>query len=141
MKSTIPTPTPSETCEQFCVRAHQALLPTIPDSGDRNQAVWGAWDMSRGSGITVERYRWQNKFAGWRMIPDVCHYTEHTTTTPSGPMKIGPGEIVAICANMNRRSKLGLVPPLINKHSTDDPARRKLISPSSSAIRLTTGSA
>jgi hypothetical protein len=118
MQATIPIPKPNERCEEFCIRAHRELMPTLPNVEERNQAVWGAWDMRYGS-FQKERYSAQMRFAGWRSIPDVCHYTEHTTTTKQGPLEVGPNEIAAICRNMNRRTKLGLNPPLINKHTPD----------------------
>lgn len=121
MFSQVPVPNPSESCEDFCVRAHKALMPTVPSAGDRNQMVWNAWDLSNGS-IARERYRAQERFAGYRTIPNVCHFAEHTTGTKSGVMTIGASDIGGICANMNRRiSDVGLYPPLIDRHTTDNP--------------------
>jgi hypothetical protein len=121
MHSTSSIPKPSEACEDFCIRAHKELMQTIPVASDRNQMVWNAWEMSRGS-FSVERYRAQGKFSGYRVIPDVCHFAEHTTGTKSGPMKVGENDISAICKNMNRRiSDVGLYPPLIDRHTTDNP--------------------
>lgn len=96
-------------------------MPSVPSAGDRNQMVWNAWDLSSGS-IAKERYRAQERFSGYRTIPNVCHFAEHTTGTKSGVMTIGASDIGGICKNMNRRiSDVGLYPPLIDRHTTDNP--------------------
>ncbi len=128
MQNQIPQPKPDEQCEDFCVRAHRELAKSMPDVDARNQAVWGSWDMARG-GFTVERYRAQGKFAGWRMIPDVCHFAEHETSTKMGPLKVGSKEIAETCRNMNRRIRVGLHPPLINKHTSGNPAEHESTKP------------
>lgn len=120
-----PIPQPSESCEDFCVRAHKALIPMVPDSGDRNQMVWNAWDLSRGS-TSPERYAAQQRFSGYRLIPNVCHFAEHTTGTKTGKMTIAASDVADVCRNMNRRiSDVGLYPPLIDRHTTDNPADHK----------------
>lgn len=96
----------------------------MSDVEDRNQAVWNSWDMKNGS-FQKERYSSQCRFLGWRTIPDVCHYTEHETTTKMGPLKVGPEEIGVICRNMNRRQKLGMATPLINRHSPAPNAKQE----------------
>lgn len=118
MQATIPQPKPDESCEDYCVRAHRETMKSIPNVDERNQAIWNTWDMARGT-IQVERYRAQGRFAGWRTIPDVCHFTEHSTRTKMGELEVGPQQIVEVCKNMNKRTKLGLYPPLINKHTVD----------------------
>lgn len=129
MQLTSPVPKPSESCEDFCIRAHKELMPSVPSASDRNQLVWNSWEMSRGS-FGVERYRAQGKFSGYRVIPNVCHFAEHTTGTKSGPMQVGEQEISAVCRNMNRRiNDVGLYPPLIDRHTTDNPSdhRREIL--------------
>lgn len=117
MFSQVPTPQPNESCEDFCLRAHKSLMTGVPNAGDRNQMVWNAWDLSHGS---VERYRAQQKFGGYRMVPNVCHFAEHTTTTRGGQMVVDSVGVKEICQNMNRRiGDVGLYPPLINKHTAD----------------------
>lgn len=96
-------------------------MPTVPNAANRNQMVWNAWDLARGY-ASPERYNARQRFAGYRLIPDVCHFAEHTTATKSGKMTIGAADIGGICKNMNRRiSDVGLHPPLIGRHTTDNP--------------------
>jgi hypothetical protein len=96
-------------------------MTSIPDADERNHAVWDAWDLARGE-ITKQRYAAQDRFDGWRHIPDVCHFAEHVTATKSGPIRVAEPEIRAICKNLNRRCRLGLLPPLISKHTIPNPA-------------------
>lgn len=121
MFSQVPLPQPGEACEDFCVRAHKALMPTVPGSGDRNQMVWNAWDLSQGT-HSKERFHAQEIFKGYRMVPNVCHFAENTTATKTGQMTIDAAGVGDICKNMNRRiSQVGLYPPLIERHTTDNP--------------------
>jgi hypothetical protein len=116
----VPTPMNGESCEDFCIRAHRSSMAAIPNASQRNQAVWNAWDMANPG---TERYQAQQKFAGYRHLPSVCHFTEHTINTRSGPFVVGPNELSAICKNLNRRSReVGLYPALIDKHTSNDPS-------------------
>jgi len=118
--SQVPLPANGESCEDFCIRAHRQMMALVPNAGQRNQMVWDAWDMTNPG---TERYSAQQKFAGYRQLPSVCHFTEHTINTRSGPFIVGPAELRSICQNMNRRiSEVGLYPALIDKHTSNDPS-------------------
>lgn len=115
----VPTPIRGESCEDYCIRAHRQAAVAIPNPGQRNQAVWDAWDMMNAG---TERYSAQQKFAGYRQLPTVCHFTEHTINTRSGPFVVGPVELRSICQNLNKRIReVGLYPALIDRHTSNDP--------------------
>lgn len=77
VSASIPKPKPSETEEQFSVRAHRELMDTIPDWRERNSAVWNAWDSDRGLSRVEEVAR--ANFPANRFIrsPGHCYFVEH----------------------------------------------------------------
>jgi hypothetical protein len=60
MKLQAPIPVPGESCEDFCIRAHQHLLQSVPIANQRNQVVWDSWEMANPS---PERYAANQKFS------------------------------------------------------------------------------
>jgi len=119
MMPQVPMPIRGESCEDYCIRAHRQAMVAIPNADQRNRAVWDAWDMMNAG---TERYSAQQKFAGYRQLPTVCHFTEHTINTRSGPFVVGPGELRSICQNLNKRIReVGLYPALIDRHTSNEP--------------------
>lgn len=119
MISQVPMPITGESCEDYCIRAHRQMMAAIPNANQRNQAIWDAWDMINPG---TERYSAQQKFSGYRQLPTVCHFTEHTINTRSGPFVVGPNELRSICQNLNKRIReVGLYPALIDRHTSNDP--------------------
>lgn len=115
MKSNIPVPIRGETCEEFCIRAHQALLPTIPIADERNKTVWDAWDMFHPQTTKYSQYFSQTQY---RFVPNVCHFKEHALPTKDGVFQVGANELKQICQNQNRRIKEArLYVPLIHRHT------------------------
>lgn len=119
MLNQVPTPQPSESFEDYCIRGHKSLMQSVPNASDRNQMVWNSWEMSNPSTV---RYKAQSIFNNYRLLPNVCHFAEHSTNTKTGLMQVGVAELRDICKNMNRRiNEANLYPPLINRHTQDGP--------------------
>ncbi|MFO0940082.1 MAG: hypothetical protein U0930_04880 [Pirellulales bacterium] len=116
MNSNVPMPIRGESCEDFCIRAHQALMPTVSDADQRNKVVWDAWDMFHPQTMKYSQHFSQSKY---RFVPNVCHFKEHDLPTKGGVFRVGPNELKEICQNQNRRIKEArLYVPLIHRHTT-----------------------
>lgn len=113
------SPLPSENYRQFVRRAHNSLLPHIPDPDQRNEAVWNAWDSAYGD---VLRERAQAYFdpEQYRFVPSVCYFKEHETRGRDGtPLKYGFNELCDIMDANNGRCDVDAY-SAIASHHTDD---------------------
>lgn len=75
----IPQPLFNESQEDFIIRAHGELMPSVAEPMERNRMVWGAWDATRGD---VERHRAEQVFPEdqFEHRRDVCLWHEHEAT-------------------------------------------------------------
>lgn len=75
-----PQPAQGEAYAAFVARAHQALMQSIPDPTDRNQAVWEAWSAAHG---TNDQDRADQFFAPdkYEKRPNVCYFAEHEASS------------------------------------------------------------
>ena len=76
-------PQSGEAYRQFVMRAHGALMRSVPDPDVRNEQVWAAWAQAHGDPL---RERAQQLFPAeqYRLVPNVCYFCEHSTTSADG---------------------------------------------------------
>lgn len=116
-------PQPGESYAQFVQRAHYALKASIPDWEERNQAVWDAWEDSRGD---VLRERAQQYFPSdkYRFVPNVCYFSEHQTIGRDGnPVKYTFKELSDISEEQNFRCDRHNYSAIASRHTSDEPSR------------------
>lgn len=102
------TPTADESQADFAMRFHEAMREAIPDTEERTQRCFAAWDQARGQADPLER-RAASKFAPdkYRRVRHIPVFAEHTTRRK----KDGKEEVVlydrralqAIADRCNRR--------------------------------------
>lgn len=117
-----PQPNPGESCEDFCIRAHQELIGRVTEPATRNEIVWQAWDSA--NGYDQDRYRAVEHFAGqgFHSGPTVCHFAEHTAHNRDGAIEHDAGSLKGICQNLNLRIRdVDAYPALIDRHTVDKP--------------------
>ncbi len=115
-------PNEGETCEAFCVRAHQQLLQAIPEPEQRNWVVWSTWDRHRGN---PERQRVKQLLGDQKYahVHDVQHWQEHESTVigPDGqpqPRNNDVARLTAIVQECNLRIRdTDSLPGLVDKHT------------------------
>lgn len=71
-------PQSGEAYRQFVMRAHRALLRSMPDPNQRNQAVWKSWYSVHGDPAS-DRAREIFPESEYRTVPNVCYFMEHST--------------------------------------------------------------
>lgn len=119
----IPTPNDKESCENYSVRAHKALLRTIPDPDERNAVVKNTWRQHRGE-VPGERVA-ASKFAADRFdkSEDHCVFVENETTGKDGqPRKYTLTELKEIVRQHNGEIEdIGAFPAITSHHTPDEP--------------------
>jgi hypothetical protein len=110
-------PGPGEDYRSFVYRAHYALMPTIPDSDQRNQAVWNAWERVNGNPL---RDHATDYFPPeqYRHVPNVCYFMEHSTTSRDGtPLNYGFNELCDIMDESNARTDTNAYSAICSHHT------------------------
>lgn len=118
----IPTPQPSESQEDFVVRAHYALMAAIPEPMERNRRVWESWEANRGD---VERERADRLFSEEQFSHkrDVCLWHEHEAQTvdATGQPVIRNNDVTRLAAivreNNLRIADTDAYTALVDKHT------------------------
>lgn len=114
-------PKQGESYRQFVFRAHQELLPSVPNYEQRNQAVWDAWDRSNGNPIRESASRYFQKDCP-RHVPDVCYFMEHETIGSDGqPVRYSFNELADICDEQNQRCDTHNYSAICDRHTIRKP--------------------
>ncbi|MCD0459109.1 hypothetical protein LOC72_06445 [Roseiconus lacunae] len=128
------SPFPNETEEDFVVRAHRELLPSVPEPMQRNRIVWDAWDASNGNS---ERERAASIFTAEKFDTkqDVCLWIEHESNAvgPDGQTVVKKNDVNRLSAiireNNHRIKDTDFFSAIIDKHtlnpSEDDKGKEK----------------
>jgi hypothetical protein len=102
-----PRPLPNEQYAAFVARAHQQLMPSVPDWRKRNQLVWDAWESATGDDLRTVT---EQKFSANKYVkrPDVCVFVENETVAHNSdgqPITVpyGLGELADVAAENNLR--------------------------------------
>jgi len=96
-------PLDSETENEFSVRAHGELLDSMPDTDERNAAIFSAWRKHKGE-TELEKRATEKYGADCVQIRDVPVFAEHETVGRDGkPVRYGRDELLAICDRCNNR--------------------------------------
>ena len=78
-------PTPGEEQAEFAVRFHQAMQNNIPDTAERNSAMFESWDAAHPDGDELGRISAQHwPTDKYTRIPNVAVFAEHTTKNRDG---------------------------------------------------------
>lgn len=100
----IPSPTATETENEFIVRAHVALASEIPETDTRNAAIFSAWRQSRGEGDLESKAYSKFGESEYEHIRDVPIWAEHELSGRNGqPIKFDLSQLQAICDRCNYR--------------------------------------
>lgn len=99
----IPAPFANETENAYSIRAHSALMGEIPDTDERNAAVFSAWRQHRGPGDLEQRAA-QKYGRDCVDVRDVPVWAEHEIVGRDGKqVKYGRDELAAIVDKCNSR--------------------------------------
>ena len=102
--SKTPVPAPGESEADYVIRAHQWLLPIVPNAEERNAAVLGAWRRSTGPSAREELARNRYPDDEFVRVRDVPVFTEHEYVDRHGrTQKYGLAEMKAVCDRCNYR--------------------------------------
>jgi len=122
----VPAPTPDESYERYTIRAHKALMSSVPDPDERNALVWGTWDKVRGQ--RPEEAVALSKFSADRFERSAghCNFTEHETVDRDGnPRKYGLRELATIVREHSKHERNGYFPAVTAHHTPDDPGGKQ----------------
>ena len=121
-------PGQQESEEDFVVRAHHALAQQIPDPTDRNQAVWQAWDRSRGNPLfaQAQRHFGTEQYAVTQPRPFFMEH-EKVNYGPEGDEQVTNydlGELTRIVRENNHRiHDTDAYTALVDRHTLPPPYR------------------
>jgi hypothetical protein len=111
-------PKQGENYSGFVLRAHQSLRQAIPNTYDRNQAVWDAWNSSTGNPL---RSRAQDYFPDdqYRHVESVPYFMEHTIQKATGPLVYDFAELARMTDALNKRCSSDSYSALVSHHTDD----------------------
>ncbi len=112
-------PAQGESERAFVQRAHQALLPSIPNPDQRNQVVWNAWDQSHGTPLR-DRARGMFTQDIYRHVQGVPYFHEHSTIGRDGsPHVYGFDDLANIVDGQNQRADTDCYSAIASHHTSD----------------------
>jgi hypothetical protein len=103
----------------FSVRFHSSMMPLMPDTRARNDAMFGAWGDADGLQSAAELEFPSDKYS--RAVG--CEFKEHVAHNQDGTQSVyGRDELAAMCRNMNRRiADTGNYGTITDGHTPVDP--------------------
>lgn len=119
--SLAPSPQDGESAERYTIRAHKALLKSVPDAEQRNALIWSAWEHHRGelpeSKIAAEKFT-DDKYS---TSHGHCQFVEHKTVKKDGtPHEVTARDLAAIVRQHNQEIRdVQHFPAMTNGHTAD----------------------
>jgi hypothetical protein len=127
-------PQPNETDFDFSIRAHKALMDEIPDTDDRNRAVWSLWDEHGSPDKCVELAHKTFDAGKYAVSPDHCYFVEHETVKRVGdkeePIRYSAKDLADIIQHNRKRIKTrGAFAAISDGHTSDSKDGKKAEQP------------
>lgn len=123
----LPKPLPNETQPDFAIRFHEAVARDIPNTDERNDACFAAWDEANPDEALIVQAKSQFPDSEFAFVPCVPIFAEHVATNQDGtPLPYGRDELRKMVDGNNERiADTGGFSPITDGHTPSREAMDK----------------
>ena len=123
----LPQPLPNETQPDFAIRFHEAVARDIPNTDERNDACFTAWDEANPDEALIVQAKSQFPDSEFAFVPCVPIFAEHVATNQDGsPLPYGRDELrKMVDGNNDRIADTGGFSPITDGHTPSREAMDK----------------
>jgi len=123
----LPKPLPNETQPDFAIRFHEAVARDIPNTDERNDACFAAWDEANPDESLIVQAKSQFPDSEFAFVPCVPIFAEHVATNQDGtPLPYGRDELRKMVDGNNERiADTGGFSPITDGHTPSREAMDK----------------